>query len=100
MPDPRPAVALVYVLTQTGVHQAGLIDAAHACGRSRRGIRAQVRLFGAPRPTIIHPDLIFEAEATARALRARAVALGRTARWRHRSMDEIALHLIEKDRSQ
>lgn len=91
MSPPRPAIGKVYVVTATGVYPAGLINRGQPCGR---GVAARVRLLGSARSVPVHPALIFDERAPALAVRTKAVALARTAAWRHRSITDVALHLI------
>lgn len=94
MSRPRPSLGKVFVVLDSGVWQASLLSEAVRCGCGD-AVRASVRVRGEARPRPIDDRLVFSNRAQASALRSQATALTRTAAWRHRSVREAAIHLIE-----
>lgn len=96
MTTPRPSLGRVYVLNASGIWQAFLIDPAAPHGR---GTGTRIRVRGAPRPVTVDSRLIFTDRAPAVELRTKAMALARTPAWCHRTIPQIAIHLLTGGRA-
>ncbi|QFR32413.1 hypothetical protein [Ancylobacter sp. TS-1] len=96
MSEPLPSHGRVFVLAASGVWAAALIAPKVRHGR---GVGTKVRIKGARRPITVDSRLVFTARAPATALRIKARVLARTASWCHRTIPQIAVHLLTGGRA-